>query len=160
MTASVLIGIVISLAVLGLRSFGFLESLELAAYDLCIRLRPDSSGLHAEPRKERTSASHATLSRHVAPEVAQTIWKQRDQFMDGGRPRSQKFTATVLFTDLSGYTSVSEKMDRQALLEWLNVYMEAMAQLVVNHGGVVDNYIGDSIKRISVCPCREPPKQR
>jgi adenylate cyclase len=86
------------------------------------------------------------FSRHVAPEVAQTIWKQREQFMDGGRPRSQKFTATVLFTDLSGYTSVSEKMDPQALLEWLNVYMEAMAQLVMNHGGVVDNYIGDAIK--------------
>jgi adenylate cyclase len=86
------------------------------------------------------------FSRHVAPEVAETIWKQRDQFMDGGRPRSQKFTATVLFTDLRGFTSVSEKMDPQALLDWLNVYMEAMAQMVMNHGGVVDNYIGDSIK--------------
>lgn len=86
------------------------------------------------------------FSRHVAPEVAETIWKQRDQFMDGGRPRSQKFTVTVLFTDLRGFTSVSEKMDPQALLDWLNVYMEAMAQLVMDHGGVVDNYIGDSIK--------------
>ena len=86
------------------------------------------------------------FSRHVAPEVAETIWKQRDQFMDGGRPRSQKFIATVLFTDLRGFTSVSEKMDPQALLDWLNVYMEAMAQTVMNHGGVVDNYIGDAIK--------------
>ena len=86
------------------------------------------------------------FSRHVAPEVAETIWEQRDQFMDGGRPRSQKFTVTVLFTDLRGFTSVSERMDPQALLDWLNVYMEAMAQLVMSHGGVVDNYIGDSIK--------------
>ena len=86
------------------------------------------------------------FSRHVAPEVAETIWEQRDQFMDGGRPRSQKFTVTVLFTDLRGFTSVSERMDPQALLDWLNVYMEAMAQLVMSYGGVVDNYIGDSIK--------------
>ena len=86
------------------------------------------------------------FSRHVAPEVAETIWEQRDQFMDGGRPRSQKFTVTVLFTDLRGFTSVSERMDPQALLDWLNVYMEAMAQLVMTHGGIVDNYIGDSIK--------------
>jgi adenylate cyclase len=86
------------------------------------------------------------FSRHVAPEVAETIWRERDQFMDGGRPRSQKFTATVLFTDLRGFTSVSEKMDPQALLDWLNVYMESMAQLVMNHGGVVDDYFGDSIK--------------
>jgi adenylate cyclase len=37
-------------------------------------------------------------------------------------------------------------MDPQALLDWLNVYMEAMAQLVMDHGGVVDNYIGNSTK--------------
>ena len=41
---SVLIGILISLGIIGLRSFGILESVELAAYDLCIRLRPDVSG--------------------------------------------------------------------------------------------------------------------
>jgi len=86
------------------------------------------------------------FSRHVAPEVAETIWEQRHQFMDGGRPRSQKFTITVLFTDLRGFTSVSERMDPQALLDWLNVYMEAMAQLVMTHGGIVDDYSGDSIK--------------
>ena len=96
-------------------------------------------------KKERTLLMQL-FSRHVAPEVAETIWEQRDQFMDGGRPRSQKFTITVLFTDLRGFTSVSERMDPQALLDWLNVYMEAMAQLVMTHGGVVDNYIGDSIK--------------
>jgi len=86
------------------------------------------------------------FSRHVSPEVADAVWRQRDQFMDGGRPRSQKFMATVLFTDLKGFTSVSEKMDPQALLDWLNTYMEAMAQLVMDHGGVIDNYVGDSIK--------------
>ena len=86
------------------------------------------------------------FSRHVSPEVADAVWQQREQFMDGGRPRSQKFMATVLFTDLKGFTSVSEKMDPQALLDWLNTYMEAMAQSVMAHGGVIDNYIGDSIK--------------
>ncbi|HEU4345453.1 MAG TPA: adenylate/guanylate cyclase domain-containing protein [Candidatus Binatia bacterium] len=98
-----------------------------------------------QEKKERALLMQL-FSRHVAPEVAESIWQQRDQFMDGGRPRSQKSTVTVLFTDLRGFTSVSEKMDPQALLDWLNVYMEAMAQLVMEHGGVVDNYIGDSIK--------------
>jgi adenylate cyclase len=86
------------------------------------------------------------FSRHVSREVADVVWQQREQFMDGGRPRSQKFMATVLFTDLKGFTSVSEKMDPQGLLDWLNTYMETMAQLVMAHGGVIDNYIGDSIK--------------
>jgi adenylate cyclase len=86
------------------------------------------------------------FSRHVAPEVAEAIWQERDQFMDGGRLRSQKMVATVLFTDLKGFTPVAERLDTQALLDWLNGYMEIMAQLVMDHGGVVDDYAGDAIK--------------
>ena len=98
-----------------------------------------------QEKKERALLMQL-FSRHVSTEVAEAIWQDRDQFMDGGRPRSQKFTVTVLFTDLSGFTSVSEKIDPQALLDWLNIYMEAMAQLVMEHGGVVDDYFGDAIK--------------
>ncbi|HEY7553569.1 MAG TPA: adenylate/guanylate cyclase domain-containing protein [Candidatus Binatia bacterium] len=98
-----------------------------------------------QEKKERAVLMQL-FSRHVSPEVAEAVWRQREQFMDGGRPRSQKFTATVLFTDLKAFTSISEKMDPQALLEWLNTYMEAMARLVMDHGGVIDNYVGDSIK--------------
>lgn len=86
------------------------------------------------------------FSRHVAPEVAEAIWQQRDQFVDGGRLRSQKMVVTVLFTDLKGFTPVAEKLDTQALLDWLNDYMEIMAQLVMDHKGVVDDYAGDAIK--------------
>jgi adenylate cyclase len=74
------------------------------------------------------------------------IWEQREDFLDNGRPRSRKLTATIFFSDLRGFTSVSEKMDPQELIDWLNTYMESMAGLVLKHDGVVDNYIGDAIK--------------
>ena len=86
------------------------------------------------------------LSKHVSREVAEVIWKERDQFLEGGRPRSQKLISTVLFTDLEGFTALSEKMDPQALIDWLNTYLEAMAQLVTKHGGIVDEYAGDGLK--------------
>ncbi|NPA25528.1 MAG: adenylate/guanylate cyclase domain-containing protein [Deltaproteobacteria bacterium] len=87
------------------------------------------------------------FSRHVSPEVAASIWRQRDQFLTGdGRPRSRKMTVTVLFSDLKGFTSISEKLSPQALIDWLNSYMEAMADLVMQYGGVVDDYAGDGIK--------------
>jgi adenylate cyclase len=86
------------------------------------------------------------FSKHVSPEVADAIWQQRDEFMAGGRLRSQKLVATVLFTDLKGFTSISERMDTPALMDWINAYMEVMAQLVMKHGGVVDDYFGDAIK--------------
>jgi len=84
--------------------------------------------------------------RHVSPEVAESIWQQRDHFWDGGRPRSQELMATVLFTDLEGFTPVSEKMEPQALMDWTNEYIESMARLVMQSGGVVDDYYGDAIK--------------
>jgi adenylate cyclase len=85
-------------------------------------------------------------------EVAEIIWQQREQLLDGGRLRPQSLTATVLFTDLMGFTTVAEKRDRQAVMDWLNVYMDAMAQRVIEHGGVIDKYIGDSIMAIFGVP--------
>jgi adenylate cyclase len=92
------------------------------------------------------------FSRHVSPAVAGAIWQQREQFMDGGRPRSQKLTATVLFTDLKGFTTVSEGLDPQTLMDWLNEYMESMAHIVIEHGGVINKYIGDSIMAVFGVP--------
>lgn len=86
------------------------------------------------------------FSKHVSPEVAEQIWRQREQFLDGRRPRSQKLVATVFFSDLKGFTSASESMDPQSLIDWLNTYMEPMTQLVMQHGGVIDDYAGDGIK--------------
>ncbi|HEY7531760.1 MAG TPA: adenylate/guanylate cyclase domain-containing protein, partial [Nitrospiraceae bacterium] len=86
------------------------------------------------------------FSRHVSPEVASTIWQQRQQFWDGKRPLSQRVTITVLFSDLEGFTAASEKLEPSQLMAWMNTYVECMARLVMQYGGVVDDYFGDAIK--------------
>lgn len=85
------------------------------------------------------------FSKHVSNDIAESIWLQRDEFMDNGRPRPQKLIATVLFTDLKDFTSVSEKMEPQCLMNWLNEYMEAMSQTITKYNGVILRFIGDSI---------------
>ena len=85
------------------------------------------------------------FSRHVDEQVAELIWRQRHEFTDGGRPRPLRVVATVLFTDLTGFTTVSEKGTPEALLDWLNEYMDAMAQEIARHGGVIRQFAGDSI---------------
>ncbi len=92
------------------------------------------------------------FSRHVSSDVAENLWKQRDEFMDGGRPKPQRITATLLFTDLKGFTSVSENMDPSQLMEWLIRYMEAMSDVVIAHGGVIDKFIGDAIMAVFGVP--------
>jgi len=86
------------------------------------------------------------FSAHVSNEVAEAIWDQRDQFFHGNQPRSQKLTATVMFTDLEGFTAIAESMEPDALYEWINMYMETLIQTVMAHGGEVDDYFGDGIK--------------
>jgi adenylate cyclase len=86
------------------------------------------------------------FSRHVSAEVADEIWRHREDFFKAGRPRPLRLDATVMFVDMRGYTKQSEKMDPELLLDWSNEFMDCMAGEVVRHGGVVDDYFGDGIK--------------
>jgi len=92
------------------------------------------------------------FSRHVSPDVAKDIWQRRGEFLDSGRLQPHRLTATVLFTDLKGFTGVSEKMEPQVLLDWLNDYMESMVEQQMRFGGIIDKYIGDAIMAVFGVP--------
>lgn len=104
-----------------------------------------------QEKKERGQIMQL-FSKQVSPDIAQAIWEQRDAFLAGHRPRPQKLTATVLFSDLVGFTAISEKLDPAQLMDWLNEYMEAMATEVMDHQGVVEKYIGDAIMAVFGVP--------
>lgn len=59
----------------------------------------------------------------------------------GGERRS----ATVFFSDVRGFTAMSENMDPEALVQVLNRYMTKMVRVIIEHGGIVDKYVGDAI---------------
>jgi len=99
------------------------------------------------------------FSCHLSQEVAETLWEQRDQYLEGGRPRARELTATVVFTDLKGFTSLAESMDAQSLMDWLNEYMAAMSKTVMDHGGVVNKYIGDAIMAVFGVPAPRAGEQ-
>ena len=105
---------------------------------------------------ERTQRGQlmSIFSRYVAADIANDVWSRRADFMEGGRPRPQKLVATVLFSDIKGFTAVAEKLDAAGLMEWLNSYMEAMAGLVMKHGGVVDKFIGDAVMAVFGIPVK------
>jgi adenylate cyclase len=101
------------------------------------------------------------FEQNVSPAIAEMLWKQRDAFMAGTRPRSQRLVATVLFTDLRGFTALSESADPDMLIEWLNTYLERMAEIVSEHGGIVDKFIGDAIMAVFGVPIpRRAPAER
>lgn len=53
--------------------------------------------------------------------------------------------ATVFFSDVRGFTAMSEKMEPEALVSVLNRYMTRMVRVILEHGGIVDKYVGDAI---------------
>lgn len=92
------------------------------------------------------------FSRHVSKAVANSLWLQRRQFMNNGRPVPQRLTATVLFTDLVAFTAIAEQLDPPELMAWLNRYMEVMGREIMAHGGIINKYIGDSMMAIFGAP--------
>jgi class 3 adenylate cyclase len=86
------------------------------------------------------------FSANLSPQIAEAIWTQRDQILVNGRPRAQELTATVLFVDVANFTRVAELLPPAQVLEVLNGYLEGLTQVATEHGGLIDNYIGDGMK--------------
>ncbi|MEO0458568.1 MAG: adenylate/guanylate cyclase domain-containing protein [Cyanobacteria bacterium P01_A01_bin.114] len=100
------------------------------------------------------------LAMSVAPETAQLIWQRKQEIFEQGELAAQELTATVLFMDIRGFTTIAEKLPSKALLGWLNEYFEAMTDCIMAHGGVVDKYIGDAIMAVFGAPFpRTRPEQ-
>jgi adenylate cyclase len=99
-------------------------------------------------------------SRHVSKEIAESIWENRDSFLDGQRPLAQKLVVTVLFTDLKGFSTISEKMEAARLYVWLNGYLGAMAQVIQEHGGVLKQFTGDGILALFGVPVPHTTRQQ
>ena len=95
-------------------------------------------------RRARASVQ-SLFARFVSAPVAEELLRERDLFLAGGRPKPQELTATVLFSDVAGFTGICEALPPEPLIAWLDRYIDTMSDLVVAHGGVVLRFVGDGI---------------
>ena len=52
---------------------------------------------------------------------------------------------TVFFSDIQGFTQLTDTMDPEAMTMVLNVYLNAMTEIALKHGGTIDKFIGDAV---------------
>src|SRR5206468_153987 len=62
-----------------------------------------------------------------------------------GRLRGEVRQATLLFTDIEGFTTLSEQLAPDVVMQVLNEYLEAVIAPIQRHGGVVNDFIGDGL---------------
>ena len=63
---------------------------------------------------------------------------------------------TVLFADVHGFTTVSERLSAKVLAGWLDAYFDAVSEVIAEHGGMVDKFMGDSVMAVWGAPLNEP----
>lgn len=92
------------------------------------------------------------LSRFFSPSVVTEIVRAQDD----ARLGSARRTMTVLFSDIRGFTSMSEKMSPEDVASFLREYLTEMTDAVFQEGGTVDKYIGDAIMALYNVPFEQP----
>ena len=92
------------------------------------------------------------LSRFFSPDVVAEIVRHKDD----AKLAANRRRMTVLFSDIRGFTSMSEKMQPEEVVTFLREYLTVMTEAVFKHGGTVDKYIGDAIMALYNVPFEAP----
>jgi adenylate cyclase len=98
-------------------------------------------------RKQKTYIK-GLFSRYVSPAVVNSLIENPDRVRLGG----EKKELTVFFSDVAGFTSISEQLSPEELVQLLNEYLSEMTALVFKHDGTLDKYIGDAVMAIWGAP--------
>ena len=87
------------------------------------------------------SFAQGALGKYIPRDIAEAIIDQPELLSLGG----QKREIYVLFSDLEGFTKMSHAIEPEMVAKLLNRYLEMLSKVVLDHGGVIDKYVGDAV---------------
>lgn len=92
-----------------------------------------------------------TMARYMNKELADKLLEDGAESLGGKAQR-----ASVLFSDIRRFTSISERLGAQETVKMLNAYFSVMVDIVLENGGILDKYIGDAIMAVFGAPFQKP----
>jgi len=110
--------------------------------DVTERRRADEEIKEARRKaEEATELVRHVFGRYVSEEVAESLLRAPEALDLGGEERE----VSVLMSDLRGFTAMASRLSPQEVIDVLNVYLEAMLDVVGRHQGIVDEIVGDGM---------------
>ena len=100
----------------------------------------------------RRSFIHDAFSHYLAPAVVEELAEHPELLRLGGEKREM----TAMFSDIQGFSSFSERMTPEQLVHFLNMYLGAMSDVILEHEGTIDKYEGDAIVAFFGAPIHQP----
>jgi len=89
-----------------------------------------------------------TFGRYLSDEIVDTILESPDGLALGGEKRQ----VTIMMSDLRGFTPISENLPAENVVNIINIYLQAMTEVILKYHGTIDEFIGDSILAIFGAP--------
>jgi adenylate cyclase len=100
---------------------------------------------------EKRKVSHL-FTQYVSKDVLNEVLHNYKEYLKSSA--GQKVELTVLFSDIRGFTTISETTPPEKIVEMLNVHFSVMAEIILRHNGTIDKYIGDAIMAFWGAPVR------